>query len=133
MAKFSKFVPLTALAALVATTAPALAAPYGQQQDSRHHQSAGYGYQHAGYSNAMQFRRDIAKLDQRIDRALARRDISAREAMALRQDVRELSRMHDRFARGGFTRQEVRVLDTRLAQVTQSFRFERRDDDRRRG
>lgn len=147
MSRFTKLAPVAALAALAASAAPALAAPhdYNGHRDSpaaRHgypsgDNDRGFGNDHsrhyAGFGQAAQIRRDIARLDARIDRALARYDISPREAFALRRDVRELDRLYARFARGGMTHWEARTLEARLAEAYQAFRFERRDNDRRRG
>ncbi len=121
-----------ALPALMATmaigAAPASAAPdmYG-----RHDGDAKVHY--AGFGQATNLHRDIARLDRRIDRALARHHISWREASGLRRDVKRIERLFADYKRGGLTRYEARTLEARIAEVDRALRFERRDADRRRG
>ena len=138
MSRLKKIAPVAALAALAATATPALAAPHandgfrGGNGNFGYHGSAN-GKHYAGFGQAAQLKRDIARLDARIDRALAHRQISTREGFTLHRDVRELQRLYNRFATGGMTRWEARTLESRIAQANRAFIFERRDRDGRRG
>ena len=138
MSRFTKIAPVAVMAALAATATPALAAPDGHSSHRDGFERHGYngnvsGRHYTGFGEAAQIRREIGRLDARIDNALARRDISPREAMSLRRDVRELHRLYNRFAIGGMSRWEAQTLETRLADAQRALRFERRDHDRRRG
>jgi len=135
MSRLSKIAPIAALAALAATAAPALAAPHAHRDspDRYGHHTATPGKHYASFGQAAQIRRDIARLDNRIDTALARRMISAREGFALRQDVRNLNRMFAQYSRGGLSRMEALTLERQVAQLDRSFRIAMRDGNRRRG
>lgn len=138
MSRLAKIAPVAALAALAATATPALAAPHANDgfrggNDSFGYHGSDYGRHYSGFGQAAQIKRDIARLDARIDRALTHRQISAREGFALRRDVRELQRLYNRFATGGMTRWEARTLESRIAEANRAFIFERRDRDNRRG
>ena len=93
MRKFLFSAPL-ALAAASVLTVPASAATY--------HHSPG------------KLRGEIAQLDRQIDRAEQRRLLSRQEANRLERRVDQLRDLHNRYARGGFTRAELRILDLRI-------------------
>jgi hypothetical protein len=80
-----------------------------------------------------EIRQDINALDNAINRAAARRTISKREASGLHQQARGIKRLYASYARGGFTRAEVRNLESRVNNVRVALRMERRDWDGRRG
>ena len=80
-----------------------------------------------------QIRQDIASLRTAIDRAAARRTISQREAVGLRNEARGIQQLHRNYARNGLSRAEVRTLQDRVNRVRVALRMERRDWDGRRG
>ncbi len=73
--------------------------------------AAGWGH------NGGQLRSQIAQLDRQIDRAEHRRLLSWSEANRLERRVENLKDMHQRYARNGFTRAELRILDRRVETV----------------
>lgn len=103
-----------ALVAAVALTAavPASAAPWVQ--------------------DARQLRNEIVQLDRQIDRAEHRRLLSTREANQLERKVENLKDLHARYARNGFTRAELRILDQRIEIVKRQVQREIADRDSRR-
>lgn len=72
-------------------------------------------------------RADIAGLRAKIDRAQARRTISAREANGLRRDAADIQRTYANYARGGLSVQETRNLQNRVDKVEFALRAERHD------
>ena len=130
MSRLTGIAPAAALAALAATSTPALAA---SRANDSFRVGSDYDRHYAGFGQAAQLKRDIARLDARVDRALSHRQISHREAFVLRRDVHELRQLYNRFTRGGMTRWEARTLESRLAQANRAFVLERRERDRFRG
>ena len=127
--------PLFSKPGLSKIVAPALIAALGlgmavpaQAQDWRHNDR-----NHQVSSHRTGIGSDIASLDRDINRAAARRAISAREATSLRRQATRLQRDYARFARNGLTRQETRSLQSGVTQIRHALRAERRDGDRRRG
>lgn len=116
------------IAAMAIGSAPAQAAP-----DMHRHYSGDAPVHYAGFGQAINLRREINRLDNRIERALANHRISWREANGLKRDVDRLENMLDRFQRGGLTRWEARTLESRIAEVDYTLRRDRRDRDGRRG
>lgn len=78
-------------------------------------------------------RADINGLNRTIDRAVARRTISNREATGLRRDATQVQRLYGQYARNGLTQTEMRTLKTRVDRIRVSLHMERTDWDRRRG
>ena len=101
--------------ALAAVAVPAMAQPYG-----------------GGYRGDNQFERRLERFSDRVDRGAERGDITRRETVRLRQDIRELQRLENRYSRNGIDRREAQDLDRRLDSLEQRIRFERRDGDDRR-
>lgn len=112
MRKFLIAAPL-ALAAAATLATPASAASYT--------------------SSPAQVRKEIAQLDRQIDRAKERKTISWREARQLHNRVDQLEKLYVRYARNGFTRIELRVLDNRVDAVQRQLRIERHDNNDHRG
>ncbi|OCC23256.1 hypothetical protein MB02_11445 [Croceicoccus estronivorus] len=71
--------------------------------------------------------RDIAQLDRQIDRAEQRDLISWREATRLHKQVDRIETLHARYARGGFTNGELRILNSRVDTVKRQLHLERSD------
>lgn len=117
--------PLALVAASLVVAMPA------QARDNRHdgHQQA---WQLTPARNA-EIRQDVNSLYNAIDRAVARRTISKREANGLRNQARDVQRLYRNYARNGLTRSEVANLQSRVNSVRVALRMERRDWDRRRG
>lgn len=111
MRKFLFAAPL-ALAAASVLAVPASAAPY--------------------VHNAGKLRGEIAQLDRQIDRAEQRRLLSRQEASRLERQVDQLRDQHARFARGGFSRAELRILDQRIGMLKRQLSREIADRDRHR-
>lgn len=84
----------------------------------------------AAVFNPGQLRQEIAQLDNRIDRAEARRTISHREAQQLERQVDRLQDAFRSYARGGFSRYELASLNNQIESVKRQLRAERRDGDR---
>lgn len=112
MRKFLIAAPL-ALAAAATLATPASAAP--------------------GMRGGWQIGKEISQLERQVERAQQRRLISWNEATRLHRQVDQLQNLHTRYARGGFTNAELRILDNRIDNVKRQLRFERFDrNDRRR-
>lgn len=124
---------LAAFSAL-AVALPAAAQPYGGGYDRGHGgYDRGYG---GGYDRGYgsDIRRDIERLDTRIDRSYANRTISRREHSRLEGMVMQLRYQYRTFMRDGrLSRWERSDLETRIQRVTYALRAERRDDDGYRG
>ena len=84
----------------------------------------------AVYDRPGELRRDISQLDNRIDRAEARRTISKREAAQLERQVDRLEQTWRAYARGGFTRYELASLERGVDSIERQLVSERRDDNR---
>ncbi|HTN13906.1 MAG TPA: hypothetical protein VL094_03785 [Sphingomonadaceae bacterium] len=76
------------------------------------------------------YRQEIAQLDRQIDRAQERRLISHREADRLERKVDQLRNLHVRYAKNGFTKTELRILDQRIYTVKRQIASEVADRDR---
>lgn len=85
----------------------------------------------AAWNAPGQLQRQIAQLDNQINRAEARRTISHREAQQLDRQVDQLRAAFRTYARGGFTRYELASLDNRVDQVKRQLTVQKRDDNRR--
>lgn len=110
---------LLATAAIAAVAAPATAQP-------------GYGGGRGGYGGGYnQFEQRLDRLEERIERGVERGDLTRREAFRVRQDVRDLRVLENRYSRGGLSGWEARDLDQRLDGLQQRIRYERRDGDDR--
>jgi len=79
-----------------------------------------------------QIRADINNLNRSIDRAIARRTISNREATGLRREAAQVQRLYAQYARNGLTMAETRTLRDRVNRIEYRLRAERRDNDNRR-
>ncbi len=80
-----------------------------------------------------QIERQVNQIENRIQRAADRKIISRREATQLLSQANGIDRLADRYARDGISNREQRDLQTRIAQLEQKLRWERRDRDGRRG
>ena len=85
----------------------------------------------AAWNAPGQLRQQIAQLDRQIDRAAANRTISRWEARQLDQRVANIRAMFNNYARGGFTRQELKNLDNRVDEVKRQLTIQKRDRDYR--
>lgn len=73
-------------------------------------------------------RSDIAQLDRQIDRALARHQITYREAARLNARMDQLQYSFRQYARGGFTNWELNRLEQRVDEVKFQLARDKRDD-----
>jgi len=80
-----------------------------------------------------EIRRDINQLDRKIDRAVANRRLSQREAVGLHRDARSVQQLYSRYANRGLTVSEYRTLERRVAVINQRLQIDKRDRDGRRG
>jgi len=86
----------------------------------------GYGYGYGGGD----LRREIERLDDRIDRARANRTISYREAQRLEWQVNQLRRSYYGYMRDGrLSRWERDTLDQQIDRVRYQLRRDRQDRD----
>lgn len=98
----------------------------GRDDDRRH----GSSYGQANWQNINQRQ---ANLDRRIDRGVRNGDLSRREAVRLRGEFNTLARLEQTYRRGGLTQWERADLDRRFDRLSAQVRYERRDNDNRRG
>jgi len=68
----------------------------------------------ASWNDARQIRAELNQLDRQIDRA---RGLSRSEENRLSNKVDQLQQLYSRYARNGFTRGELSVLNTRIDMV----------------
>lgn len=106
-------IAIAAAALALGAAAPASAAPHNGHDNGRDN-----------------IRQEIAQLDRQIDRAQERRLISKREADRLDRKVDQLRDLHVRYAKSGFTRTELRILDQRIDGVKRQIASEVADRDR---
>lgn len=82
----------------------------------------------ASWNNARQIRTELNQLDRQVDRA---RGLSRSEENRLQNQVDQLQKLYNRYARNGFSRGEVSVLNTRINMVrNQLFRQSNDYNDR---
>jgi hypothetical protein len=75
----------------------------------------------ANWHDARQIRTELNQFDRQIDRT---RGLSRSEENRLQNQVNQLQKLYSRYARNGFSRGEISVLNTRLDMVrNQLFRF----------
>lgn len=112
-----------------ALTAAAPAAAQWQQRDryqDRYQDDRGY--------RGQDVRPQLHRLSQQISRGIETGRLTNGEARRLRGEVQQLWRLASRFhSTGGYNRREQFELQRRIGWVREQLRFERRDDDRRRG
>ncbi len=99
-------IPIVAVSALAATTAPALA----------------QGWQSINQRQA--------NIDRRIDQGVRNGQLTRNEAYRLRAEFRDLNRLEDHYRRGGLNNWERADLDRRFDGLAAKVRWERRDGDR---
>ena len=99
---------------------------HGRDDDRRH----GSSYSQANWQNINQRQ---ATRDRRIDRGVQNGALSRREAVRLRGEFNALARLEQNYRRGGLTQWERADLDRRFDRLSAQVRYERRDDDNRRG
>jgi len=71
-----------------------------------------------------------AQLEQRIDAGVRSGQLTSREAAGLRIEFQDLSRLEDRYRRGGLDARERADLDRRFDQLSQRIRADRHDGQR---
>ena len=102
------------LTALAAVSAVAIAAPAAAQYSSQTNTNANaYG--------AGNFASRIARLDARLQSGIESGEISSTEARTLRQKLRMLSRLEQRYSRNGLTQYERQDLQQRLRTFRQDL------------
>lgn len=116
-------VPVLAIAA-ASVAIPAAAQSYGP---ARHGPS--YERPIPGWQSISQRKYN---LDRRIDQGVHSRQISRREASALKSELNGLVRLEASYMRGGLTRWERQDLDRRYDRLSAKVRFERNDRNNRR-
>lgn len=68
-----------------------------------------------------------ARLDHRIDRGVARGDLTRREARHLRMEFRHIARLETRYRANGLSRWERADLDRRFDRLSAQIRDQRHD------
>lgn len=116
--------PLIALSLAAASVAVPAAAQHRPQNN-------GPAYHNVGSWQSINQRQ--ANLDRRIDQGTRNGQISRREATRLRGEFSGLLRLEDQYRRGGLTQWERADLDRRFDRLSAGIRYERRDNDNRRG
>jgi septal ring factor EnvC (AmiA/AmiB activator) len=111
-----KFMISIALGATMLSVTPAMAQRYG-----------------GGFQPAREIQRDINQLENRIQRATQRGNLSRREAVSLRREANQVQRQYYRFQRNGLDRGEIQQLRAQINRIEYRLREDRRDRDRRRG
>lgn len=89
--------------------------------------------QRGGFAPAQDIRRDIDRLENRIDRAAQRGAISRREAVGLRREANQLQRTFWSYQRNGLDRREIGQLRAGINRIEYRLREERRDNNNRPG
>jgi len=112
-----------ALATAALASGPAAAQSHNSGWNQR-------GPEHRGVA---QLHRQLAQIEQRIQRSAQRRIISPREAFALRRQARDIRLDIARAGRNGLNGREFAQLNFRVDRLERQLRVERRDSDRRRG
>jgi len=122
---------------LTLIVAPALIAAMGMGTVASAQPAYGHNGRHdAGRPTPVRdnnIRAAINGLNRDIDRAVARRTVSNREATGLRRDAVQVQRLYGQYARNGLTRAETQTLQNRVNRIQNALRSERRDRDNRRG
>ena len=67
------------------------------------------------------------RIERRIDQGVRHGDLTRREAIRLRDDVRQIARLEARYRVNGLSTWERQDLDRRLDRLEAQLRFERRD------
>ncbi|MFN3945467.1 MAG: hypothetical protein ACK4K7_11120 [Allosphingosinicella sp.] len=118
-----KLVLSAALASAFALSAPAAAQDWGRHPG---------GQQNYGQSRQAEreIGRDLGRLEDRIFRAIDRRQVSRREGERLLREHERIADRFDRFRYDGLSRWEYQELSGRIDALRQRLRFERWDDRR---
>ncbi|MBD3730048.1 MAG: hypothetical protein IE933_10110 [Sphingomonadales bacterium] len=116
MFRFPKIAAPALAATLAATAAIAVAAP-----------ASAAHIDNSRFDTGRAQRTEIAQLDRQVDAALYRHQIDRREAAQLGTKVDRLEVTWRQYARGGFTRGELKALDARIDQVKWQLAKEIRD------
>jgi len=129
--KMSKLIPVLALTLAAGAVAMPAAAQNYSRDDTRHSsRDDDRRYNQANWQNINQRQ---ANLDRRIDRGIQTGALSRREAGRLRGEFNALARLEQNYRRGGLTQWERADLDRRFDRLAAQIRYERRDNDNRRG
>lgn len=72
---------------------------------------------------------ELAQLDQQIDVARARHQISASESATLQKKVDRVQNLYRTYSRNGFSRSELRVLDNQIDTVKRDLARQANDRD----
>lgn len=88
----------------------------------------------AVWNSGQQVNAQISQLDRQISNAQRSRDLNQRDAQQLSRQVDQLQNLSRQYARGGFSRTELRTLSSRIesvqAQLAAKTRDSRHDDNR---
>lgn len=85
----------------------------------------------ASFDSPAKLRAEISRLDRQAE--ASRRGISQRESAALERQVDQLQDLYARYARGGFTRTELRTLGARVDTVRANLAAQKFDGNAHRG
>ncbi len=91
----------------------------------------------AVWNSGQQVNAQISQLDRQISSAQRSRALNQRDAQQLSRQVDQLQNLSRQYARGGFSREELRTLSNRIdgvkAQLAAKTRNDRHDDNRGNG
>lgn len=126
-----KLIVSALMASTFAIAAPASAQyqqPYGdngnyRSQNYGNYPSQNYGYQQQG----RQLQQQIYQLRERIQRVSQRGAVSRNEAIRLQRELYQIERRYNQFARNGISRKEEYDLRSRIQNLRQQIREDRRD------
>lgn len=121
MKKATVLIPALAVVAAASVALPAAA----QSRSGPGHHGPSYNQAAPGW-NAIAQRKFT--LERQIDRGVSNRQISRRDASALKDELNRLVRLENSYMRGGLSLQERRDLDTRYDRL--SVRIQRELSDR---
>ena len=121
----------TLLIPVMAASVAATALPAAAQAHDRHGPSRApaYAQNHGGWPSVSQRKYSLVR---RIDQGVRTRQLSAREASRLKDELNGLVRLERNYMRGGLTRWERQDLDRRYDRLSTKIRLERRDHNNRR-
>ena len=137
-----KFLISIALVSTAVTAFPAMAQNYGYDQrddrrdgryDRRDDQRGNWNRHGPSRQAINELLRDLNRAESQIERAVARRIISRREAVSLRREANQIRIRLNYAMRGGISGREFGELRVRVNRLEQRIRIERRDRDRHPG
>ena len=82
----------------------------------------------ANFYGAKEIRTELRMLDRQIDR---KKGLSYREQVRLERRIDNVQALQRRYARNGYSRNELRILNQKVGAIKASIRYQARDSNRR--